>query len=235
MRQGLVFDLFYWITDGGISNEELVISLFTTAVLLFVLTPVHEYAHAAAAKFLGDDTAERHGRLTLNPFAHFDFIGTSLILLFRIGWAKPVPVNPVRCRKVSARVAMVITAIAGPLSNIIMSYIFLIISKLIIAVGDITAATIPVSWAFYFVAVRSIYLAVFNLIPVPPLDGSYVLLYFLPRKWNFKIMQYQNIIMMAFFMLLFATPVFGYVIVPASNAMMNILDWLSGFAGKSLW
>jgi len=229
MRQGLVFDLFYWMR-GSVSNENFLISLFTTAVLLFVLFPVHECAHALAAKFLGDNTAERNGRITLNPLVHLDKLGTIFILMFRMGWAKPVPVNPNRCRKVSPRAAMLITAIAGPISNILMSYIFIVIAKLVLNIGGEVAAM--TAWAFYFVAIRSLYLAVFNLIPIPPLDGSYVLRYFIPYRWERVIDQYQQIITMVFFMLLFMTPVFGYVIAPPANAMMRGLDFLSGFAGR---
>jgi Zn-dependent protease len=230
MNQGFIFDLFGWF-GGNVSNENIIISIFSTAVLLFVLFPVHECAHALAAKFLGDDTADRQGRITLNPLPHLDMLGTIFILMFAVGWAKPVPVNPNRCRKVSTRAAMVITALAGPLSNILMSYVFIVITKIIINNAGQSMVMGYVASALLLVALRSLFLAVFNLLPIPPLDGSYVLRYFIPARWEYFLTQYQNVITMVFFMLIFTTRIFGNIIVPLGLGLLNILDVLSGFAG----
>ena len=120
----LRFPMLNAIRSG--SMIEIILTAFSLLVMLFVVFPVHECSHALAAKLLGDDTAERQGRITLNPFAHLDLMGTIGILAFGIGWAKPVPVNPARCRKVSQKAAMAITAAAGPMANFVSSLIFMI-------------------------------------------------------------------------------------------------------------
>jgi Zn-dependent protease len=107
------------------------ITILIYAVVLFTAFPIHEYAHGFAAYKLGDDTAALSGRLSLNPLVHLDPIGTVSMLLFGFGWAKPVPVNPVRFKKVSMKTGMAITAFAGPLSNIILSFISFTIFKLL--------------------------------------------------------------------------------------------------------
>ena len=110
------------ILSGDMTS--IILSAFSLLIVLFVCFPVHECAHATVAKWLGDDTAERQGRVTLNPFAHLDILGTIGLILFGIGWAKPVPVQPYRCRKIrSQKAAMALTAAAGPISNILISLI----------------------------------------------------------------------------------------------------------------
>ena len=151
------------------------------AVRLFVLTvslSFHEAAHAWMAFRLGDDTAKREGRLTLNPMAHFDPLGTLMIVFGPIGWAKPVPVNPNRLD--NPRVGMPLVAFAGPLSNIILGVISLILFAIVtrfMGGGEgwyvLLKAFIAINFA----------LAVFNLLPIYPLDGSKVLGLFLPKDW----------------------------------------------------
>lgn len=155
--------------------------------LLFSLC-VHEAAHAAMANALGDDTARQQGRLTLNPLAHIDLIGTVILPLFMLmagpgllfGWAKPVPFNPARLNDV--RRDPVLVAIAGPLANLLLAVFFVFIARVVsIAVGF---DAIP-SLMFQFLTgmvMLNLVLMVFNLIPVPPLDGHHVLNYFLPPR-----------------------------------------------------
>ena len=146
---------------------------------------VHEWAHAAAARVLGDDTAERLGRLTLNPISHIDPIGTILLPMLGIpfGWAKPVPFNPIRFkRKYSMTTGTMLVAIAGPISNIVIAVISLFFLALLspgnVQISTASSAIVTLLHSLIFL---NILLACFNMIPVPPLDGSYVADAFMPK------------------------------------------------------
>lgn len=208
----------------------IVLELFSLLIVLFISFPVHECAHAFAAKLLGDDTAERQGRLTLNPFVHLDLLGTIGLLLFGIGWAKPVPVQPYRCRKVkSQKTAMALTALAGPVSNVLISLIFLIIYKVIIVTVGISDTTMYyVALVLSMVISTNLYLGVFNLIPIPPFDGSRLFLAFLPQKYYFKIMQYEQFIMFGILILLW-TNILDIPLAFVTNLLYQFLDLITSF------
>ncbi|HEX4383093.1 MAG TPA: site-2 protease family protein [Myxococcales bacterium] len=172
--------------------------------VLFGLT-VHEWAHAAAALHLGDDTAERQGRLTLNPLAHIDPVGTLLLPLLGIpfGWAKPVPVEPNRFRpEVSLGQGLVLTAVAGPMANIVLALICAAALRLLPVSGSMERLLL--------VSTRvNLGLAVFNLLPVPPLDGSRIVDGFLPYEWRSvwnRFSQFGFVVLLALF---FAPMLFG--------------------------
>ncbi|MDD5251919.1 MAG: site-2 protease family protein [Patescibacteria group bacterium] len=156
----------------------LTLALLSVAALLVSLT-VHEYCHALVAYFLGDETARRYGRLTLNPAAHIDPIGTILIPLFGIltglpviGWAKPVPVNPYNLRH--GKWGGVIVSLAGPASNFTIAILSLLLLRVAMSVVGLGETNLLVLF-LYALATISISLGVFNLLPVPPLDGSALL------------------------------------------------------------
>jgi len=155
--------------------------------LLLSLT-VHEWAHAWSAYRLGDDTAERQGRLTLNPVVHIDPIGTLLLPLMGIpfGWARPVPVNPMRFRRsISMRTGMMITAAAGPASNLIIAILATVIWGLLFRFKpDWMIANHGVSMLLNITIMMNIGLALFNMLPFPPLDGSRVVDGLMPYKWR---------------------------------------------------
>lgn len=217
----------------GESMINVAISFFAVAVIIFVVFPIHECAHGFAAKLLGDDTAQRSGRLTLNPLAHIDWMGALMMLFFPIGWAKPVPVNPQRCTKVRAKTAMALTAAAGPVSNILLGYIFFIISKIVsyAVSGSLEAGSgmIYLPLAFYYIAMLNVYLAVLNLFPVPPLDGSKILFFFLKPRWAFTVMRYQQQISLVFMILLFATGLITGIIGFFADGIISAFGFLSGF------
>ena len=122
MFRGPLIELFMLLFSGSVTESQVVsvvLSVFSVLVIIFVVFPIHECAHGLMAKILGDDTAERQGRLTLNPFAHIDVMGAVMMMLFRIGWAKPTPVDIRRCNKVKPRAALALTSLAGPLANIL--------------------------------------------------------------------------------------------------------------------
>ena len=156
-------------------------------ILLFSLC-VHEAAHAAMAYYCGDDTARLQGRLTLNPMAHIDPLGTvilPLIMIFVIGfpfgWAKPVPFNPTKLNNI--RRDPVLIAMAGPASNLMLAFIFAFTGRIyfLLAGGPASVPTLIFQF-FYIMILLNFILMLFNLIPVPPLDGHHVLNYFLPPK-----------------------------------------------------
>ncbi|MDR1464148.1 MAG: site-2 protease family protein [Oscillospiraceae bacterium] len=193
------------------------------AVVFFLCMPVHECAHAWAAKKMGDHTARLAGRLTLNPMAHLDPFGCLLILLVGFGYAKPVPVNIRNFKK--RKLGMALTALAGPLSNLLMALLFLSIYMPIAffhetADPDLLTLTRD---ACGVVASINISMAVFNLLPIPPLDGSRVVGLLIPDRLYYQIMNYERYIRYGLFALL----------------AVGILDWpvsfLSAGVSRGLW
>lgn len=167
----------------------LVLHLFCVVLAL----SVHELSHGYAAYKMGDDTARLAGRLTLNPLAHIDPVGFLMMLFIGFGWAKPVPINTLRFR--NQRKGLAIVSFAGPLSNLLMAFVSALLCSLLGALGYaplLYAAFAPLNvlaYTLYLFALLNIGLALFNLIPLPPLDGSNILLSFLKPHAAQKYMQ----------------------------------------------
>ena len=183
---------------------DIIIGFCASAFFIFCVMPIHEYAHALIACKLGDETARLSGRLTLNPIAHLNPIGALMILLVGFGYAQPVPVNIRNVKMKNKKLAMGIIALAGPLSNIIMAFLSMLIMFILATVFP-DPDTIPAAFIifFQFTALININLAVFNLLPVPPLDGSRILFAVLPTKYYFAVMKYERYIMIGIMVLLF--------------------------------
>lgn len=167
--------------------------LINVPITLIALT-VHEFAHGWVSQKQGDPTPRYEGRLTLNPLAHLDVMGTILMILTGFGWAKPVGVNPMYYK--DRKKGMALTAIAGPVANFILAFIGVIMGVLFNILGIKLAWSASVinilNWIFYVFAYRNLCFMVFNLIPVPPLDGSKVLGMFIPNGTYYKILQYER-------------------------------------------
>ena len=151
----------------------------------------HEVSHGYVAYRLGDTTAKDAGRLTLNPLKHIDPMGLLMMVVFKLGWAKPVPVNMMRFR--NPKRGMALTALAGPVSNLILAVLFLGIGKVIYLYAPYSAGmNVFFEWCLFTVAPMSVGMGLFNLIPIPPLDGSKVLAMFLPNSAYGQLMRYER-------------------------------------------
>ena len=151
----------------------------------------HEVSHGYVAYRLGDTTAKDAGRLTLNPLKHIDPMGLLMMVVFKFGWAKPVPVNMMRFR--SPKRGMALTALAGPVSNLLLAVLFLGIGKVIYLYAPYSAGmNVFFEWCLFTVAPMSVGMGLFNLIPIPPLDGSKVLAMFLPNSAYGQLMRYER-------------------------------------------
>ncbi len=174
--------------------------MFAGAALIAI--SVHESAHALSALWLGDDTAKRMGRISLNPLRHLDVTGFLMMVIAHFGWAKPVPVNPYRMTKIkSPKLGMALTAAAGPVSNVLLAFLFGIgyeIAMGFLVKGLVAGSVSPEAPLYYLMQflyvcfVLNTGLAVFNLIPISPLDGSKILAIFLPDKAHAWLMRYER-------------------------------------------
>ncbi len=203
------------------------IQLLFLAPAVLISLSVHECAHAFAADRLGDPTPRYAGRLSLNPMRHLDPLGAVSMLLFRIGWAKPVPINCRYFKKPKA--GMALTAIAGPLSNLLLAtvagFFYVLLTVLSAKAGAFGGVLIYFALFFYLFHSLNISLAIFNLIPIPPFDGSRLLFAFLPDKYYFGVMRYERYIQFAFIALLMLGVADGFlaaVTEPISSGILSL-------------
>ncbi len=175
---------------------------------LLLAIPFHEVSHALISDKLGDHTARDLGRLSLNPLKHFDVMGFLSMMIIGIGWAKPVPVNPNLYK--DPRRGMALTALAGPLSNFLLAYISFIFYKTFYYFGnfftlstDTTSFILSLSTFFFYFSILNLNLTMFNLLPIPPLDGSRIFGLLLPKSLYFKVMGYGRYMMFAVLILVF--------------------------------
>lgn len=219
----------------GLTTADL-LEYFVKLMIIFLILPLHEFSHAWAADKLGDYTAKYKGRLTLSPFAHIDIIGALLLFFFGFGWAKPVPVNPMHFKKPSQ--GMMLTALAGPASNLIAAFVGLIAWQLcnadayvqtINGMVYITSDTMGyVMWMLQCFIMININLCVFNMLPIPPLDGSRVLSYVLPHRAQYWMAKNEQLCHIGV-LLLMSTGILGIPLRFLSNLVFNGLTFLTSW------
>ncbi len=191
----MLFDLLGSMGDAESFRITLISLLLSLPVIMFSLS-LHETAHGYVAWKCGDPTAHNLGRLTLNPIKHLDPIGFLCMMVFGFGWAKPVPVNTRYFN--NPKRGMILTAAAGPASNLIMGIISSVISALFMVLtyrGTYSLALYVVYLLFYYCALMNYMLAIFNMIPVPPFDGSRIIMGVLPTNVYFKLMKHERTVM----------------------------------------
>ena len=209
---------------------DVVFLILAYAVILLLCLPVHEFAHGLVAYWCGDQTAKWHGRLSLNPFRHLDLWGTLMILAVGMGYAKPVPVNSRNFRHYKRD--MILVALAGPLSNFLMAAVAMFFYCLLIADVAVPNASMYLVLVMDLLSIIinvNISLMVFNLLPIPPLDGSRLWSSLLPGRWAYTLEQYSRYITMGLFLLLFTgaldLPLY-YLRSGVFNLLFSMFSWM---------
>lgn len=232
--------MLFSILSGGNLYDILIEVLLSFPIIILALT-VHETAHGFVAWKCGDDTAFNLGRLTLNPVKHLDPIGTLCMLIFGFGWAKPVPINTRNFR--NPKRGMALSAAAGPLANLLLGGISAVLAGFFNAWYFYLYHTIDSQWLlncaniayilFFLSAIYNFLFMAFNLIPIPPFDGSRIAYVFLPSKLYFKVMQYERQIMLGVLLVLFLLSRFG--VSPFSWIASTLTDLIASPVCNAFW
>jgi len=211
--------------------NDLVLNVLIKVFIMVTMLPLHECAHGWMAKKMGDRSAQMLGRLTLNPTKHLDLFGSICMILFGFGWAKPVPVNPDNFKWKNKKLAMALVAFAGPLSNIVAALVGAFIWGAFTFFNLSAEAWEAISFIFANFVQINIVLAVFNLIPIPPLDGSKILYTFLPDKWVYKIEQFSQYYFFIILIIIYIADFSSIISLVGGGILKLIMFLVNGFYG----
>lgn len=193
------------------------IMIIASIPALIIAAAGHEYAHAKAADLLGDPTPRMMGRLTMNPFVHLDLIGSLAFILGGFGWAKPVVVNPTHFK--DPRTDDMIVSIAGPMANLLMAFIGYIVMRSLESLYLLHDES-SLYLVLFLIVVYNINFAILNLMPVPPLDGSHIVMNILPLKWQIHIAQFSMVSLIILIVIL-NSPIASHVFVPLQQSILR--------------
>lgn len=202
------------------------IGLLISAVVALISFTMHELCHGAVAYKLGDPTAKLMGRLTINPIHHIDPAGLILILVARVGWAKPVPVNMRNFQ--DPKKGMALTALAGPASNLILAFLAMALSALLWNFASYELGWVVALCVTSNFAVLNVGMGLFNLLPISPLDGSKILFSFLPDNIYYKILKYERFVMIPLVVLVFLG-VFNTILSTLIIGVLSLFSLVTGF------
>lgn len=216
-----------WFLQPGLTPMDIVMRTLAFLTIIIFILPLHEYAHAWVAFKLGDNTAKYRGRLTLNPMAHFDPVGAIFLFIFNVGWANPVPINPRNFKNPKRDSA--ITALAGPVSNILAALAGgIILNILVLFIFPNAGSSLKWVYRFFlYYVTMNVSLAVFNLIPIRPLDGSRILEAFISDRTLYKYSRYFNIATSVLFILI----LLGFLNRPLSIIGGAVYDFVMKISG----
>lgn len=229
----IIIGVLIALTLVNMGTFNIVATLLTLPGVILAMS-FHEFAHAFAADRLGDSTPRNQGRLTLDPMKHIDPVGIFLLIFAHIGWGRPVQINPNNFSKVSREKGETIVSLAGPLMNFILAFVLMIIFYLLAifipntgilkSLSGINVMSVIMTMLYYAIVVN-VGLGVFNLIPIPPLDGSKIFLRVLPYKAQRWIDDNMNIIQIVF-LILFITNILGYITTPIIQVIMSGIEFV---------
>lgn len=213
---------------SGASPRDILIQLLLTLPIILMSLTLHECAHGWVAMKCGDRTASNLGRLSINPIKHLDPIGFLCMLLFGFGWAKPVPINSRNFRKPRRDIAL--TAAAGPCMNLAVSFVMVLVQAIFVRIVGIEKIA-EVTWMYvlylflYLFVEMNAFLAIFNLIPIPPFDGSRIIHVFMPAKWYFKLQKSERVIQIIILILFWVDPfgIFSGCLTWLTNNVINLM------------
>jgi len=192
------------------------IMIIASIPALIIAAAGHEYAHAKAADLLGDPTPRMMGRLTMNPFVHLDLVGSLALIIGGFGWAKPVIVNPTNFK--DPRTDDMIVSIAGPMANVLMAFIAYVILRSLDVVGLLENESLYL--VLLLIVVYNINFAILNMMPIPPLDGSHILMNFLPLKWQVHIARF-SIVSLLILIAILNSPIATRIFVPLQKSILG--------------